>query len=132
MKSFLLLIAPIILLSCANDGSTTQSPECVETSSAEANIIDLPDWFGDDEPETIRKIEAQNSRDYADYLQLAVSYAALDDTAKVIFNIDRALTANTKEACKLLIFQQTYQQDWKISCNHREAITSRLHAFNCI
>ena len=120
-----------MLFSCSNNGSTTQSQESIETSSIETNIIDLPDWIGDDEVETIKKIEAQDSLDYNDYIQLAISYAELDDSTKVGTNVERALIANTNQACKALIFLIANQRDWKITSNYKEVVNSKLTSFNC-
>ena len=132
MKSLILGTITIILSSCTSNSTTAQTQENIESLNEEKNIIDLPEWFGDDELETIKKIEAQDSLDYSDYIQLAVSYAQLDsDSTKIGTLVEQALNANTKEACKSFVFLLGNQRNWKITSQYKAVVNAKLISFNC-
>ena len=132
MKLLILGTITIILSSCTSNSTTAQTQENIESLNEEKNIIDLPEWFGDDELETIKKIEAQDSLDYSDYIQLAVSYAQLDsDSTKIGTLVEQALNANTIEACKSFVFLLGNQRNWKISSQYKAVVNAKLISFNC-
>jgi len=132
MKLLILGTITTILSSFTCNSTTAQTQENIESLNEEKNIIDLPEWFGDDELETIKKIEAQDSLDYSDYIQLAVSYAQLDsDSTKIGTLVEQALNANTIEACKSFVFLLGNQRNWKISSQYKAVVNAKLISFNC-
>ena len=132
MKSIQIVLGFLLFISCSSDNSTAQSKDMIETSNPETNIIDLPEWIGDNELETIRKIEAQDSIDYSDYIQLAISYAQIDSDSTIISTlVEKALNANTTEACKSLVHILDHQSKWKITSQYKDVVNSKLLSFNC-
>lgn len=98
----------------------------------EENIIDLPDWFDNSDMDTILKIEAQDSIDWADYIQLAVSYSQIEgEKSKIETSVENALKANTVKSCEMLGFILENRKDWKITKNHKGLISEKLKAYAC-
>jgi len=132
MKSYLIFIGCLLFLSCSNEKSSSQTSDQIQISNIDTNIIDLPAWFGDNELETIKKIESQKTLDYNDYIQLAVSYAQLDaDSSKIGDLVEQSLNANSKEACKTLSFLLDNRSNWKITSQYKDVVNSKLLSFNC-
>lgn len=98
----------------------------------EENLIDLPAWFGNDEREKIETIEAQDSLEWSDYVQLAVSYAELGAEQSVVAKlIDKSLRVGTSESCNMLNFILNNRDEWSITKKYKKVVYTKLEEHDC-
>lgn len=82
--------------------------------------------------ETIRKIEAQDSIEYSDYIQLAVSYAQLDAEESIVEKmIELSLIANWYSSCKMLTSILHARFKWNIATKYGSILSEKLKEYEC-
>jgi hypothetical protein len=119
MKNALLVIAiTVITISCSKEESIDiYIPENCSQEKIISEIKAIP----------------SSERNYADFSQLAISYAAAGESPTIIkFWLEKSFEDNAIKTCELLSFLENNQSDWAIIANYSNVITPLIKGMDCL